>query len=752
MRNELYAFSRKTGETSFILVLIVAFLSSIACLGFLPQAYADSSYLQPIGQGLVVRGGDTQVAMIEEEVTITGPGKDTPSGPEFGNAHFTCTFHLKNTGDAMETLQAGFPVQDIVPQQFNGETAFHPTEPLEDLQVLLDGQEIQPTQAREPARTEGSSEGVLWATWPMAFSPGQEQSVEIRYTCSFAHEGAGFVYILTTGATWKGPIGFGRITFDWDGLISPEQVQASIEPTRSQYSPKGSTLVWEFRDWEPDRDLSVGFILPSLIRPLLDRLALADRAPSEVERHRQRALAYDEGGLRTDKGLQEARTTLAMEPENAQNYFLLSFALGEADRSGSTGPRTGPDLRAALSACEEGLKREPNARNGQFLQYILLCRLGWEEARNGNLDQACSLWRRALQTSAIEQSLTACQLLADLFIVIAPGLDQSSQARFFPQRLASEYQELQRFTMTLFLRPDGSGIRHLEQVDGLPLVKARDAVSPPIPGLSTKPGLFALQLPPATPTALMTLDYSFRDPLDLAQIASDSMSEKLPANSREFAVLTADLLKAGSALQPQGSGWQWRLAFPPSTYNQLIWERLSPLETFFSRDLRLRTSSGQEVPVPQEIKDLATRELRAWRQRLAALDAQQNVTYRLLFDDNGDGQPELEREWTFSLKQGLSEQLVDLASWTDQGGGWAALAFVSGALSTLWIGLRRIPFRVKTSAGLALLASLVVAVVLLLRAAPLGGLDGLWIAIGFVVGVVVAFLARALFKKTKTST
>ena len=98
---------------------------------------------------------------------------------------------------------------------------------------------------------------------------------------------------MTTGSTWKGKIERGTLKFFWDGLFSPEQIfSLSLSPSQWQYSEKGSTLIWEFTNWEPDRDLSFYLMNPQATKRLLPILEAADRTQDEADRHRRRALAY----------------------------------------------------------------------------------------------------------------------------------------------------------------------------------------------------------------------------------------------------------------------------------------------------------------------------------------------------------------------------------------------------------------------------------------------------------------------------
>jgi hypothetical protein len=62
-----------------------------------------------------------------------------------------------------------------------------------------------------------------------------------------------FTYVLKTGASWKGTIGRARIVCDIAGLRARGPLQ--FQPAGGKIA--GRKVVWEFRNFEPNKDIVV---------------------------------------------------------------------------------------------------------------------------------------------------------------------------------------------------------------------------------------------------------------------------------------------------------------------------------------------------------------------------------------------------------------------------------------------------------------------------------------------------------------
>jgi hypothetical protein len=114
-----------------------------------------------------------------------------------------------------------------------------------------------------------------WLISELRFDAGEEKVVRISFGSAYeqsmeavsddVHEGAlKFVYRLSTGAVWEGPIGNGRIELKPVGIPAGEL--RVIKPV-NRFRREGDSWVWDFKDLEP----TLADDLKIEVRPAVDR-------------------------------------------------------------------------------------------------------------------------------------------------------------------------------------------------------------------------------------------------------------------------------------------------------------------------------------------------------------------------------------------------------------------------------------------------------------------------------------------------
>ncbi|HIE51613.1 MAG TPA: YARHG domain-containing protein [Armatimonadetes bacterium] len=178
------------------------------------------------------------VRMVAEDVHI-----------KLATGEVVCQFVFKNEGPATTVLM-GFPEGgggDVrVPEYTN----------FDRFEARVDGVKV-PVRRVVP-KDQGPAEYQIWWVKRVHFRRGQRRVVRNRYTSSLGSNIAGysfFEYILRTGASWKGKIGEARIVVDLTGLENYSNF--SISP--QGYRRNGSRIAWQFRDFEPQEDISISF-------------------------------------------------------------------------------------------------------------------------------------------------------------------------------------------------------------------------------------------------------------------------------------------------------------------------------------------------------------------------------------------------------------------------------------------------------------------------------------------------------------
>ncbi len=269
-----------------------SFLASVLMLTF--YALGDSAVMFdfPDGRTVAVTGTD-QITMTAETVLVYPTGGMVEGFlPEM---RVECIFHLLNRSDQTVNVTVGFPIDAIYGDSYTvfpesllvamldslhaGEgrrpwfltgpgdaTGALPPEAM-DFTASVNGSPVEVAfRACAYSREEALIRNPIAAVWPMRFKPGESQRLVNTYTTSWSYFGGfsfsswSLSYIVTTGATWMGPIGTALIRFTVpDSLPMP-----GISPERAAcWKWSGSpvvddrTLTWTMRDWEPAENLSI---------------------------------------------------------------------------------------------------------------------------------------------------------------------------------------------------------------------------------------------------------------------------------------------------------------------------------------------------------------------------------------------------------------------------------------------------------------------------------------------------------------
>ena len=256
-------------KPAWVLTLLLVLVSS---------ASADIAP-EPLGGGASnsrrPKGSKTMVAMVHEIVRIS-VSKDTPS--------FHVTFRMKNTGTHTETIQVGFP------SNYKDE--------LLNFSASINGKLVSVEHEVDSRTYEGSlgevTRSTYWHVWPMRFPPGEEVTVDVRYSSrtgprymasSFSRSNPwsakefarvaesvlpadefatlqprlsvkAFRYILRSGAGWHGPIGTCRVEVDLKDLMVGQPAQGFGDVPIGKFEfPTPDRAVWEVKNLEPSFNL-----------------------------------------------------------------------------------------------------------------------------------------------------------------------------------------------------------------------------------------------------------------------------------------------------------------------------------------------------------------------------------------------------------------------------------------------------------------------------------------------------------------
>jgi hypothetical protein len=213
------------------ILALLAFACRIACAS---PAQADDGGIENVGGAARLMKDQGHIRMVAETVRARVSQKQI---------EVDCVFVMENHGPA-DTVLIGFPDRSDGPD--GGYT------PMRTFRSWVDGVEMKCDTLTD---VDGGADGRQWDYWwtkRVPFAAGATRTIRDYYVAGPGYSVDGrqsFVYILETGASWRGKIGSADITVTLDG-ISPEWIQDSNPKPRVT----GRQLHWSFRDFEPGSD------------------------------------------------------------------------------------------------------------------------------------------------------------------------------------------------------------------------------------------------------------------------------------------------------------------------------------------------------------------------------------------------------------------------------------------------------------------------------------------------------------------
>lgn len=186
-------------------------------------------------------------------------------------------YRMKNTGGQVEQ-DFFFPVERWA--ESDGEDAGSAQIDLEGYTISADATELkvetvnakgEKPKAVKDERWGGFKPGTrLWKKSHIPFGPGQTREILIRYRSRYAavqssvsddghSDDLYFRYSLSPAATWKGPIGKGKITVNY---LHPVPEETTIAKPKNKFKKISDTqFVWEFQNLKPTLDDDIKIVV-----------------------------------------------------------------------------------------------------------------------------------------------------------------------------------------------------------------------------------------------------------------------------------------------------------------------------------------------------------------------------------------------------------------------------------------------------------------------------------------------------------
>jgi hypothetical protein len=221
-----------------------------------------------VGSDLFPNSNQTKVRMEAETVLITIP-EDSESTS--GHAIVNATFYMRNMGDEIEQMNVRFPLnlsEYDLEYEVDTNNDYCPesslTSYIEEFSVKTtyeENDENTPVSTSEKAST---STNHCWATFDVTFPPGEQVIIEIQYKMfgnPLNETIVNYSYILQTGIGWYDTIGSADIIIELPYYLDETSIR-SCNP--EDCTIQLTTVSWHYEDFEPDENISVDMITPSI--------------------------------------------------------------------------------------------------------------------------------------------------------------------------------------------------------------------------------------------------------------------------------------------------------------------------------------------------------------------------------------------------------------------------------------------------------------------------------------------------------
>ena len=259
-------------------ICFIALFLFIVILTVSPEpSRSDDSLIADYGK-TVAPLQSSEIAMVEEEVTITVDDYQGDAAFTLRRAHVECTFIFKNTSYKQVEATVGFSGN-----KQNTESAG--SYPITDFITVIDRKRYDIAVKKEILKiwkTEGITDFRNWYTWQMKFPADSIVKVENSYYCLLSaptnYDPFYLHYELATGANWRGPIGKATIRVVYKDADDLGKRVCDISPQGWVRNEK--EIVWKFENIKPtekdniliaERNLGFSILHPEEQEPLLFR-------------------------------------------------------------------------------------------------------------------------------------------------------------------------------------------------------------------------------------------------------------------------------------------------------------------------------------------------------------------------------------------------------------------------------------------------------------------------------------------------
>jgi tetratricopeptide (TPR) repeat protein len=254
-----------------------------------------------IGSDLYPNLNATKVRMEAETVVITIP----ENCDYYGYSIVTATFYMRNMGEDTEEMKARFPMNlNEYGMLYELETGtdycgYSDFPSIDNLSVRVNNQEtniVTTTKTIEAwwSSPENSSFSTFncWAYFDVTFPPGEQVIIQIQYKVGgykWESRQVSYKYIMQTGQGWYDTIGTADVVVKLPYEVNDTNI---IWCRPEDYSYSGDSVSWHFENFEPQENIQIDLIDPSIWSNVVRESANVEKNPEDWEAWGRLGKAY----------------------------------------------------------------------------------------------------------------------------------------------------------------------------------------------------------------------------------------------------------------------------------------------------------------------------------------------------------------------------------------------------------------------------------------------------------------------------
>jgi len=223
--------------------------TAVWCGGLLAAAVLSLCGRAGADPGSVIWSGGS-VRLVAEHPSIALVSEKIVMDVDIGNTEVTVVLNFRNEGDEC-VAQMGFPTLVL--------RRDHSNHFVSDFAVEVDGQPLEVTKADGKLKLLDTEGDCTWHLFKVPFKTGESRQMRVRYDQRVPYANydmeARVPYILSTGGTWRGPIGEVQLEVKLGDRLNYHKLALKGDGKPLTFKEQDDALTWSAKDYNGEPGL-----------------------------------------------------------------------------------------------------------------------------------------------------------------------------------------------------------------------------------------------------------------------------------------------------------------------------------------------------------------------------------------------------------------------------------------------------------------------------------------------------------------